>query len=463
MIRYAVITIIVGGLMILAVRRWHLALCGLVLMTVLTQHPSMPSRMFGLQGLNPWNAVFLVILLFWWLNRRNEPLAPHARDGMLWLILAYVGLVLTCGLAAMYDAIAYATSSNIEWILVDGIVNPIKYAAVGLLMYDGARTRQRVQVTLITAALSGVAYAALMYKSIGLRILTIDYEDARRLTDKLVGLFANDLGELLAFTFWAVLFLMPALRKGRPRWACVCCSLLLLPAFAALKSRAGFFAFGLIGFIMGIIQWRSILVMLIAGGTAAVLFVPSVTDRILTGVTDESVNWDAVSAGRTSNIWPPVIEQITKSPLIGHGRFAILRTECREEIVAREGVVPTHPHNAYLEILLDAGLVGLWICMAILFVILVRSIKLLRMHDDGLMMATGAMSIAAVLALLSAGVSGSSFFARQSSVPYLCVWGVVLRAHAVCFQRHTLRSAAPLVPRMVMPRSWHELTPHRTV
>jgi O-antigen ligase len=434
MIRYTLLYLALFGLLALTMRNWFIGLCGLLFLTVLSQHPNMPTNMLDIQGLNLWNVTLAWVLLFFRVQRGGERPGALAPPWMPALITLYVGMVLIAGTAAVLKSIwpgDLKRSAIIEWFLVDGIVNPLKYLLVGVLVYLGATTRERIKAVLICAIVSGLTYSLLVFKSMKLMVFTIDFEDARRMTDKLVGLFANDLGELLAFCIWAAVAVYFVLQGRWSRRAWVLLIVLSLPVFVAVKSRAGFFAFGCIGLVLGALRWRRILW---AGPVAAVLvaaLVPSIRARVLAGFgsDDGRNNWDEISAGRLTNIWPPVLEQISKSPFIGHGRYAIVREECAREIIIRERELPSHPHNSYLEILLDAGVAGLLICLTWMAMLGYVAVRLVRTRGDPLVPALGTAALAAWTAELAAGVAGSSFFPSQSTVPALVVWAAALRVY----------------------------------
>jgi O-antigen ligase len=70
---------------------------------------------------------------------------------------------------------------------------------------------------------------------------------------------------------------------------------------------------------------------------------------------------DAVSAGRIEGIWLPLLPELAKSPLWGEGLRSILWSfPMVNEAMLRTG----HAHNAYLEALLDMGIIGLALLMA---------------------------------------------------------------------------------------------------
>jgi O-antigen ligase len=436
MIRLTLLWLFVGALMVIATRHWYVSLCGLVLLTVFTQHPSMPTSMFGVQGMNPWNATLLVIATLWLLTRRLDgPRAPVSHT-VAALFAAYVLLIVLSGLAAVFDASSVqgpaARKLDTAGMAVETIVNPLKYVLLGVMFFDGARTRRRVWMALLAATVSGMLYAVLTFKSIGMRVFTIDFRDARRLTDKLVGLFANDMGELLAFTLWAALIMLLVIRPKWARLLWVAGTATAVPTFVALKSRAGYLALCTIGLVLGTIRWRRVLLLFPLAAIVVVALAPSVGERVFTGVSTDTgeQDWDQISAGRTTNIWPPVLDQIAESALFGHGRYGIYREPCYWQILARERVVPGHPHNSYLEILLDAGLFGLLVVSLCMAGIISASWTLSRQRTDRLTGVLGCVGLVAAISELTAGVAGSSFYPTQSAIPYLCVWGAALAVSA---------------------------------
>lgn len=452
MITYTALALGILALVVVSVRWWYLGLCGLALMTVLTNHPKMPSNIANIQGFNPWNMILVVVLLSWLRQHRREPTLPIVPGIAKVLFCAYVLLVLATTAAAVLDVQSLTGTVIQDWgrkdVFVDGMVNPLKYITIGVLYFAGACNRQRVRLALVTAVSSGFFYGLLMYKSMKLRVFTADFVDARRLTDKLVGLFANDLALVMAFSICGAVLIYVLFNRRWQRVLWLLGVATMLPPFVVLKSRAGFAAFGMIWLVLGTLRWRSILLLFPVAGVLTVAFVPSVQERALSGFgfgqhSAAEVDWDEVSAGRLTNIWPPVIEQIRKSPLIGFGRYAILREDCYWGILALEREVPTHPHNAYLEILVDAGAVGLAICLACAGGIIAVAVALLRVRGNVVVMQLGAVALVAAVGLLTAGVAGSTFYPTESFVPYLCVWGVALRVYSE--RRMRTRFVAPLV------------------
>jgi O-antigen ligase len=93
----------------------------------------------------------------------------------------------------------------------------------------------------------------------------------------------------------------------------------------------------------------------------AVLLVPiavalapgAIWSRVTVGVGDGA---NAVTAGRTNEIWAPLLPELFKSPIWGDGVGSILWSNAM-----LEGRLPLvgHPHNAYLQAYTDMGVIGL--------------------------------------------------------------------------------------------------------
>ena len=64
-----------------------------------------------------------------------------------------------------------------------------------------------------------------------------------------------------------------------------------------------------------------------------------------------------MTAGR-SLAWPLIIEKIRERPWEGYGRQAMLRTGVATYLYETLGEIFPHPHNAYLEIVFDNGIIG---------------------------------------------------------------------------------------------------------
>jgi O-antigen ligase len=120
-------------------------------------------------------------------------------------------------------------------------------------------------------------------------------------------------------------------------------------------SRSAFLGFFLVNalFLMWKFNMKKLGLAVLGAALAAVLAPEAVYRRITHGW-DQDQN--TISAGRIEGIWQPLLPETLKSPLWGNGLDSTLWSAPMHngtmEFVG-------HPHNAYLEALLDMGLIGL--------------------------------------------------------------------------------------------------------
>lgn len=126
-------------------------------------------------------------------------------------------------------------------------------------------------------------------------------------------------------------------------------------------------------------------------------------------------------------MWPYVIEEIKKAPLIGYGRLAMVRTGLSDEMTEELRDTFSHPHNAYLEILLDNGVVGLCCVLPLYYMVLRRSISLFVDRDDIIFEVAGGVALSLIVALLIAGTGAQTLYPREGVIGMWAAIGVALR------------------------------------
>jgi len=105
----------------------------------------------------------------------------------------------------------------------------------------------------------------------------------------------------------------------------------------------------------------------------------TIKDRFLTGIYEKDFN--KITAGRSYNLWVPLVNeyaQDSRKMLIGNGRYSITSSVAH----AKGYIEPGHPHNMYLELILDSGLVGFCFIMSLYGVFIMRIKRSLRWIKD---------------------------------------------------------------------------------
>jgi len=241
-----------------------------------------------------------------------------------------------------------------------------------------------------------------------------------------------NLSMMLAGSSWAVLALRGLTPDRRLHLLAILASVCVLYAQSLTAGRAGYIAWAVTGLVLCVVRWRAYLLVAPALVLALVLFMPSVSERILFGVQQDefssSITLDDydLTSGRII-IWPLVLDKIRQGPMFGFGRMAMWSTG----IVVYTALILTedfgHPHNAYLEWLLDNGIVGFIPVMAFYAVILFHSLRLFRDRRNGLFMAAGGMAAALTLGLLCAAMGSQTFYPVEGTVGMWCAIGLMLR------------------------------------
>jgi O-antigen ligase len=175
-----------------------------------------------------------------------------------------------------------------------------------------------------------------------------------------LGMHANDLGRLYAFGYALLLFTFAGTRDYIARAALIASMAIVTLALVLTFSRGAFFGFVVVNALF--LLWRRSALTWIIGGLVAIVIawkLPGVVyDRVMTGVGGDM---NAVTAGRWDEIWLPLLPEIARSPLIGNGLSSILWSDAMR---AGSILQVTHPHNAYLQTILDMGLLGLGLVLA---------------------------------------------------------------------------------------------------
>lgn len=461
MIRLTALFLFVGFLGVYAWRDWYRALCGLILLMAVVEHPDMPKTMLGIQGLNPWNLLLLVVVAAWLVNRRREGLTWDMPRHINVLLLAYLAVVLVGFVRMIRDPGPLGDESTLG-LVSEYLVNTLKFVVPGLLLFDGARSRKRLFWGLVAALGIYALLSVQVIKWMPLRS-ALSGEDlaARSLKILLneIGYHRVNLSMMLAGASWAIFACHGLPGRKLARFGVLLLALMVLFAQALTGGRTGYATWGVVGLVLCVLRWRRYLLLLPVAAAAVVLLVPGVAQRMLQGFdpntwdrparsierTSGNVDSYTVTAGRTL-IWPYVTAKIRERPLVGYGRQAMQRTGLAKKLWDELGESFPHPHNAYLEMLLDNGVVGFLLVLPFYFLMLGYGMRLLLDRRSPLFTAAGGATVALLVALLTASVGSQTFYPREGAVAMWCVLGLMLR---VWVQRKEALEGRPPVPMRV--------------
>ncbi len=436
-----------------AFHNWYRAALFLVLTMAVVERQDFPRSVLGITGLEPWN-ILMACAVVSYVFHRSEPRAPMGK-GIAFLVFFYLLAVIIAStrgitdLTGIWEFSEYLKSEpvTVRGVFIDDFVNTLKYVVPGVLVYLGCNSYERVKEAVWAIVLMNILLALLVIKSMGFDALSSGSEleqTAIRRLDRDTGYFRSDLAIFLAGASWAVFAFSRFIEHPLLRYGLMAGSVIVAVAIGLTGGRMGMGAWAVLGLVFGILRWRQILI--VAPVVALVLFatVPAVQERLLQGFGGESdgrhgaeaapapdgdVDLSSVTSGRVI-IWPHVIETIGEGPLIGYGRRAMQRIGLSMEMAVEYDKPFAHPHNAYLQLLLDNGLLFGGPILLFYILILKYSITMTRDTSRTLYPLVGSISLAFVLSFLVGGVAQQSFYPTISSVSMWVSIGLLLRVRA---------------------------------
>ena len=451
MIRLSVLWLFVSFLALYAWRDWYKSLCGLILLIAFIEHPDFPKGIFGVQGFNPWNVLFFSTVLAWISNRRKEGLIWDMPRGIAFLFAVYAIEMLVAYFRMISDMQPIS-----EWqSLIGGeeptrmsmaseyVINRFKWMVLGLMVFDGCRSLERLKWTVGSLLLMLSLLALQIIHWMPLSAVTSGGELTERSLKILVtevGFHRVNLGMLMAGTFWAIIASRSLWTRSSARYLVWVFAGVSLLALAMTAGRTGYGTWAIVGVVIGAVKWRRFLFLGPAIAFAVIIALPGTWERLSQGFTEESIQSSpvehtamsgdvdlyTVTAGR--NIaWPLVIEQIKLKPLFGYGSRAMVRTGVAEKLLLDYGESFPHPHSAYLQWLLDHGLFGFIPVMFLYLLLLSYSIQQFRRGEHPAQVAVGGICLAFIAALMVASLGSQTFYPREGAIPLLVSFALITR------------------------------------
>lgn len=410
-------------------RNWYVSLNAAVLLMAFFQHPDMPKSILGIQGLNPWNLLMLNVTLAW--------LSQRSLQGYVWdlprtLTLLLVGFAIIIGWAFLRLALKPAYLEDYSFLsgLSEYFINNVKWLLIAVMYYDSCRDESH--------SIQGVLCVIMLYLLLAIQVIrwvplgaaVSGSEDFARISYKLiqneVGYNRVTMSNILGGACWAGLALYTVVHDRMKKLGILFACGLITLGQALTGGRTGYISWAAVGFIMCALRWRRLLLLIPVVLFAVVVFMPGVRDRMLFG-TGEDAEAGQMTSGRTL-IWPHVVEYIGKQPLTGYGRLAMQRTGLTDWLLVNLGEDNFgHPHNAYLELLFDNGLIGFCIIFPLYFIITRRSLSLFLDTSHPLYTIVGGAASAIIIALLIGSLAGQTFYPREGAAGMWALIGIMLR------------------------------------
>lgn len=456
MLRQLLVYGLVAFLCVYATRYWFRSLCGSILLLAILEHPDMPRSLFGIQGLSPWNILLVFVLFFWLLNRKREGLTwDLPNDLRVWLylyvliiVIAFLRMIVDTGGITDYAIMMGRSSPSQASLFSEFFINSIKWLIPAALVYHGCRTKERLNLVLVTVLALYFILSIQVIKWMPVSLLTDGdalAERALRILGKEVGYHRVDLSMMMATAFWAFVVIRPVVKNAVLRAAMPICAIMCLVAQALTGGRAGFVTWIGIGVVIAAVKWKRYLIYGPVVLLMIVLLMPAVTSRFTQGFGGENIDTRqhdvdtglslddgsdlyTITAGRII-AWPVVIDRIKDRPFFGIGRRGMQRSGAAQELWIELRESFPHPHNAYLQFLLDTGIVGLFVLGALVAKLILIAVKLIREKSCPECVMAGGLALVTIFGLCFAAIGSQTFYPRESSVPIFVAIALMLRVH----------------------------------
>jgi O-antigen ligase len=321
-----------------------------------------PHSIAGITGLNPLNLLLVGTLGAWilqWKGGLNQLLPLPLK----WYYILPMGIAGVLGaphvgeIPGDFYALNLISFNDSAGYLRDLLAKPLLTVLFAILVGAAvaqSQERERFMIPMLISiwvmGLMGIVFVIVS----GVSLSELAGSGSREFFAPL-GMHANDLGRSYAIAYALMLFSFAASDNFRVRAMLMASMVMVVIALVFTFSRGAFVGFLLVNLLFLLAQ-RNVIALLSAALFIAgiILLLPSaVYDRLGSGW-ESGLN--AFSAGRLDDIWLPLLPAIWKSPFFGSGLSSILWSDAM-----REGYIlqVTHPHNAYLRVLLDMGFCGL--------------------------------------------------------------------------------------------------------
>jgi O-antigen ligase len=321
-----------------------------------------PYGLMGIPGLNPTNLLIVATVAAFVL--RGGKLRQLAPRPVLWLMAVPVVLAGLLGMTH-YDQIASFFFESEVVIFTSPVgyfqlfaFRPLLIVAVAMLLAVAVAKSQKPERFVVPMMISVWLIALIQLGFIaqsGVRLGFLASPGARSFYED-IGIHANDLGRLFAVAYGVLLFVWWETKDAALKTALFLTLGITCLAMVLTFSRGAFLGFFIINglFLLWKFNAKSVGLALLAGSAAAIIAPEYLWNRITFGF--DSGDMNEVSADRIDGIWLPLLPEVWKSPVWGSG---LASTMWSAPMLSGAMVPAGHPHNAYLEAVLDMGFVGL--------------------------------------------------------------------------------------------------------
>lgn len=340
----------------------------LVIMLPVQASNFFPHSVLGVIGLNPMNMVLAATFGSYLL--RGYGFKRFIAKPLVWLFIAPMVVAGLIGMPHVVDIHpAFYEEQLIQYTnelgyLSQTLFKPLLTVLVAIMIGTAVARVKKAENFLIPViasvwvmSLMAIGYVVAEGVSLGALALTTS-----RTFFSGLGMHANDLGRLYAVAYALLLFTWGETKDLRLKTVLVFTMAILTIALVLTFSRGAMVGWVLVNalFLVWKFNAKTIGLALLAGGAGLLVMPGAVVSRMSLGLVG-GADVNEFSAGRMNDIWIPLFPELFKSPIWGNGLDSIMWSNA---MWTDQMAVVTHPHNAYMQAILDMGLVGLALLLA---------------------------------------------------------------------------------------------------
>ena len=393
-----------------------------------------PHAMMGVQGLNPINLLLGATLVAYLVRGRLEhPGALVPKPLMLLFILPIVAAAVMGTRhvddihPGFYEQLVI-NYTNWSGYIRDGLIKPLLIVLAAVLVGAAVAKARRPEPYVAALAVGSVLLALVMLGFVvvsGVRIGWLASPRARAFFDQ-IGAHANELGRVFVSVYALLLFAWWETKVEKVKVALFLVLGIVTIGIVLTFSRNAFLGFFLVNgmFLLWRFQAKKLGLAMLGAAVAAALAPGAVYRRLTYGFDSGAADTaNAVSAGRIDGIWLPLVPDALDSPLWGHGLDSIMWSHA---MLSGQTLFVGHPHNAYLQAVLDMGLIGLVLLVAYYWTVW-RGFRALGSNAYLSPMMRGFFqgACAALVAFAVAGMTGGSLRPQPENVPLWITIGIM--------------------------------------
>lgn len=385
-------------------------LFGTLLASLFMGTPMLRDPVFGVPGLKAGNLLGL-LLLFAWAAKGGRVLRFRDRleFAATWVLFLYIVVFSVEVARSLFQLDVLSSRYGEEFspsgttFLLSYWLRPVLYVIPFLYLLHHVRSKEKIdQVARLVVLAFAIFSAYVLTLSVGV-VLSGELNRAELLNVFLerLGYHYNTVGSLLVPG--VLLALGYAMSKGRLWYVPMA---LITAALLTTQSRGAMLGVAA-GALLLLYLRRELglgLGVMIATVIGLIAFFSGPLLELLSLGAGEGV--DQVSSGRIEAIWLPLLSELIENPLrlaIGYGRYGLILSD---SAASSSFFLSTHAHNAYLDLLVDSGMIVLVPFLIFLAACIRKSWLLARRGADPIFSAI----LCAIVSYLIACVSERQFF-----------------------------------------------------